>query len=305
MSTVKSIKWLLSDAKAVDLWIKHWLEQKSKERIKIPRLLEAMEYASLNGGKRIRAGLVCASNRISCQYSNKVSDDSAIAVAASVELLHAYSLVHDDLPAMDDSDLRRGIDSTHKKFDEATAILAGDALQTAAFEILTDPNLALTNSQKNKLIRCLSIAAGVSGMAGGQMLDLEAETRFFNIERVTQMQRLKTGSLITASVVMGGLVGGANTALIKALSNYSENLGVAFQIKDDLLDYEGNTAELGKPVGQDNIKGKASYIEHYGINGAVKKAEEFAEKACDSLQDYWQHAKELQSLAKLVIKRTY
>ena len=305
MNMVEPLKWLLSDAKAVDNWIKHWLEKKSSNIIKIPRLLQAMEYASLNGGKRVRAGLVCASNRMACHYSNKVSEDSAVSVAASVELLHAYSLVHDDLPSMDDSDLRRGLQSTHKKFDEATAILAGDALQTAAFEILTEQNLALTDTQKIKLIRYLSIAAGVSGMAGGQMLDLEAETELYNIERVTQMQQLKTGSLITASVIMGGIVGGANTSLIKALSRYSENLGVAFQIKDDLLDYQGSTVELGKPVGQDNIRGKASFIEHYGINGAIKKAEEFAEKACESLQDYHQHAMELQSLAKLVINRTY
>ncbi len=302
---VVPLKWMLSDAKAVDVWIKHWLEKKSKDLIKIPKLLEAMEYASLNGGKRMRAGLVCASNRIACNYSNEVSENSAVVVAASVELLHAYSLVHDDLPSMDDSDLRRGIPSTHRKFDEATAILTGDALQTAAFEILTERDLALTNSQKIKLVRCLSTAAGVSGMVGGQMLDLDAETTFYDIERVTQLQRLKTGSLITASVVMGGVVGGANTDLIKALTNYSENIGIAFQIKDDLLDYQGSTAEVGKPVGQDNKKGKASYIEHYGINGAIKKAEEFAEKACDCLRDYQQHAMELHSLAKLVINRTY
>ena len=142
-------------------------------------------------------------------------------------------------------------------------------------------------------------------MAGGQMLDLEAETSSYNIELVTQMQRLKTGSLIKASVVMGGIVGGANAALIESLSNYSENLGIAFQIKDDLLDYQGSMVELGKPVGQDNIRGKASYIQHYGINGSLEKAKEFAKKACDSLQDYHQHAMELHSLAKLVIARAY
>lgn len=299
------LTWLASDAKDVDIWIKQWLARKSRQKIKIPRLIEAMEYASLNGGKRMRAGLVCASNRLACNYLNKVPAKSVVAVAASVELLHAYSLVHDDLPAMDDSDLRRGMKSTHKKFDEATAILAGDALQTAAFEILTERNLALTNAQKIKLTRCLSHAAGVSGMAGGQMLDLEAETLSYNIKRVTQMQRLKTGSLIKASVVMGGIVGGANAALIESLSNYSENLGIAFQIKDDLLDYQGSMVELGKPVGQDNIRGKASYIQHYGINGSLEKAKEFAKKACDSLQDYHQHAMELHSLAKLVIARAY
>ena len=299
------LDWLISDARTVDIWIKRWFKQKSEELITVPILLAAMEYACLNGGKRVRAGLVCASNRMASCYFNKNSESAALAVAAAVELLHSYSLIHDDLPAMDDSDLRRGKKSTHKEFDEATAILAGDALQTAAFEILTEQKLKLTSSQKVKLVSHLSVAAGVSGMAGGQMLDLEAEAKFFDIECVRNMQLLKTGSLITASVVMGGVVGGADNVMIKALSNYSENLGIAFQIKDDLLDYQGSTSQLGKPVQQDNSRGKASYIEHYGVDGASKKAKEFVEKACDSLQDYEQHAKELYSIAKLIIKRTY
>ena len=137
----ESLEWLLSDAKAVDGWIKKWLYQKSDEAILAPRLLAAMEYASLNGGKRMRAGLVCASARMAHKYSHKNTADAAIGVAVAVEFLHAYSLVHDDLPAMDDADLRRGIASTHKKFDEATAILAGDALQTASFEVLCEPQL--------------------------------------------------------------------------------------------------------------------------------------------------------------------
>ena len=301
----ESLEWLLSDAKAVDGWIQKWLCKKSGESILAPRLLAAMEYASLNGGKRMRAGLVCASARIADKYSNKNTLDVAIGVAAAVEFLHAYSLVHDDLPAMDDSDLRRGIASTHKKFDEATAILVGDALQTASFEVLCEPQLGLLAEQKIELIGCLSMAAGVSGMAGGQMLDLEAETKSYDINEVTQMQSLKTGALITASAVMGGIVGGGDSSLIKALSNYAENLGIAFQITDDLLDYRGSKTQLGKPVGQDNIRGKASYVGHYGLDGAAKKAQELAEKASDSLQDYQEHAIQLYSLAKFTINRTY
>ncbi len=301
----ESLEWLLSDAKAVDGWIKNWLYQKSDGSILAPRLIAAMEYASLNGGKRMRAGLVCASARMARKYSHKNTADAAIGVAAAVEFLHAYSLVHDDLPAMDDADLRRGIASTHKKFDEATAILAGDALQTASFEVLCEPQLGLLAQQRIELIGCLSMAAGVSGMAGGQMLDLEAETKSYDITEVTQMQALKTGALITASAVMGGIVAGGDKSLIKALFNYGENLGIAFQITDDLLDYQGSETQLGKPVGQDNIRGKASYVEHYGLDGAAKKAQEFAEKACDSLQDYQGHAIQLHSLAKFTINRTH
>ena len=301
----ESLEWLLSDAKAVDGWIKNWLYQKSDGSILAPRLLAAMEYASLNGGKRMRAGLVCASARMAHKYSHKNTADAAIGVAVAVEFLHAYSLVHDDLPAMDDADLRRGIASTHKKFDEATAILAGDALQTASFEVLCEPQLGLLAQQRMELIGCLSMAAGVSGMAGGQMLDLEAETKSYDITEVTQMQALKTGALITASAVMGGIVAGGDKSLIKALFNYAENLGIAFQITDDLLDYQGSETQLGKPVGQDNIRGKASYVEHYGLDGAAKKAQEFAEKACDSLQDYQEHAIQLHALAKFTINRTH
>ena len=268
-------------------------------------MLAAMEYASLNGGKRIRAGLVCASSRMANYYSNKNTNYEAVSVAAAVEFLHAYSLVHDDLPAMDDSDLRRGIESTHKKFDEATAILAGDALQAAAFEILVEQKLRLPDQKKVELVRCLAMAAGAFGMAGGQMLDLEAETRTYNIHEVTQMQDLKTGALIKASAVMGGITGGGDPSFLKALFNFAENLGIAFQITDDLLDYQGNTIQLGKPVGQDNIRGKGSYVGHYGLDGAIEKAKEFAEKACDSLQEYQEHAIQLRSLAEFTINRKH
>ena len=265
-------------------------------------LVESMRYATMNGGKRLRACLVLAAARLA---GGGQLPDGVMHVAAAVECLHAYSLVHDDLPAMDDSGLRRGIASTHKKFDEATAILAGDALQTASFEVLCEPQLGLLAEQKIELIGCLSMAAGVSGMVGGQMLDLEAETKSYDINEVTQMQALKTGALITASAVMGGIVADGDKSLIKALSNYAENLGIAFQITDDLLDYRGNETQLGKPVGQDNIRGKASYVGHYGLDGAAKKAQEFAEKACDSLQDYQEHAIQLHSLAKFTINRTH
>ena len=238
-------------------------------------------------------------------FRSKNTKDEAISVAAAVEFLHAYSLVHDDLPAMDNSDLRRGIESTHKKFGEATAILAGDALQTAAFEVLVEQKLKLSNTKKAELVRILSKAAGALGMVEGQMLDLDGETRPYDINEVTKMQDLKTGALIKASAVMGGITGGGDLSFINALFNYAENLGIAFQITDDLLDYQGNATQLGKPVGQDNIRGKASYVGHYGLDGATKKAKEFAEKACDSLQEYQEHASQLRSLAKFTINRKH
>ena len=301
----ETLEWLLLDANAVDSWIRKWFHQKSDKVALTPRLLEAMEYASLNGGKRIRAGIVCASVRMANHYSHKNTKDEAISVAAAVEFLHAYSLVHDDLPAMDNSDLRRGIESTHKKFGEATAILAGDALQTAAFEVLVEQKLKLSNTKKAELVRILSKAVGALGMVEGQMLDLDGETRPYDINEVTKMQDLKTGALIKASAVMGGITGGGDLSFINALFNYAENLGIAFQITDDLLDYQGDATQLGKPVGQDNVRGKASYVEHYGLDGATKKAKEFAEKACDSLQEYQEHASQLRSLAKFTINRKH
>ncbi len=299
------LEWLAFDAKAVDGWIDKWFQLKSDKRIIAANLIEAMAYASLNGGKRMRAGLVCASARLAAKYSDRHPENQAIIVAAAVEFLHAYSLVHDDLPAMDDADLRRGVASTHKKFDEATAILAGDALQTAAFEVLSGPELELSFEKKLELVGSLSQAAGVSGMAGGQMLDLEAENKLFDISQVTEMQFLKTGALITASAVMGGITGGADSSMLSALTRYSKNLGIAFQIADDLLDYRGSAMQVGKPVGQDSIRGKASYVEHFGLDGATKKAEEFVEKACESLHDYAEHAIQLRSIANFTINRSY
>ena len=299
------LEWLAFDAKAVDGWIDKWFQLKSDKRIIAANLIEAMAYASLNGGKRMRAGLVCASARLATKYSDRHPENQAIIVAAAVEFLHAYSLVHDDLPAMDDADLRRGVASTHKKFDEATAILAGDALQTAAFEVLSGPELELSFEKKLELVGSLSQAAGVSGMAGGQMLDLEAENNLFDISQVTEMQFLKTGALITASAVMGGITGGADSSMLSALTRYSKNLGIAFQIADDLLDYRGSAMQVGKPVGQDSIRGKASYVEHFGLDGATKKAEEFVEKACESLHDYAEHAIQLRSIANFTINRSY
>ena len=229
------------------------------------RLTASMRYATMNGGKRLRACLVMAAGRLA---SGGEAGSGLIEVAASVECLHAYSLIHDDLPAMDDSDTRRGNPACHIAFDEATAILAGDALQTLAFELLAMPRTHADGGVRAALVMALARAAGLDGMAGGQMLDLEAETRPMVLDEVRQMQAMKTGALIQFAAVAGGIHGQADEAMQAALERYSRDLGLAFQIADDLLDYDSDSATLGKPAGQDADRGKASFVVLMGLEQA-------------------------------------
>ena len=233
------------------------------------RLAAAMRYATMNGGKRLRACLVMAAGRLA---GGGAAQDGLIEVAASVECLHAYSLIHDDLPAMDDSDTRRGNPACHIAFDEATAILAGDALQTLAFELLAAPKTHADGGVRAALVAALANAAGLDGMAGGQMLDLEAETRPMVLDEVRQMQAMKTGALIQFAAVAGGIHGKAEPAMQTALERYSRDLGLAFQIADDLLDYDSDSATLGKPAGQDADRGKASFVVLMGLEPARQAA---------------------------------
>ena len=233
------------------------------------RLAAAMRYATMNGGKRLRACLVMAAGRLA---GGGAAQDGLIEVAASVECLHAYSLIHDDLPAMDDSDTRRGNPACHIAFDEATAILAGDALQTLAFELLAAPKTHADCGVRAALVAALANAAGLDGMAGGQMLDLEAETRPMVLDEVRQMQAMKTGALIQFAAVAGGIHGKAEPAMQTALERYSRDLGLAFQIADDLLDYDSDSATLGKPAGQDADRGKASFVVLMGLEPARQAA---------------------------------
>ena len=245
------------------------------------RLAAAMRYATMNGGKRLRACLVMAAGRLA---GGGAAQDGLIEVAASVECLHAYSLIHDDLPAMDDSDTRRGNPACHIAFDEVTAILAGDALQTLAFELLAAPKTHADGGVRAALVAALASAAGLDGMAGGQMLDLEAETRPMVLDEVRQMQAMKTGALIQFAAVAGGIHGKAEPAMQAALERYSRDLGLAFQIADDLLDYDSDSATLGKPAGQDADRGKASFVVLMGLEPARQAASELisgAEAALD------------------------
>jgi farnesyl diphosphate synthase len=268
------------------------------------RLSAAMRYAVLNGGKRMRAALVMGAARLmQGGTEDAVLDRRMLRVAAAVECLHAYSLVHDDLPAMDDAATRRGQPSTHLAFDEATAILAGDALQTMAFEILAHPLTHPDPAVRVALVMELAQAAGAAGMAGGQMLDIEAEATSFDLEQTKTMQMMKTGALISCAVVSGGLVGGADSQLLTALRAYARQLGLAFQIADDLLDYRGDATVLGKPAGQDAVRGKAGFVTLMGYEQAAAAAQQMIDAANAALMPWQNTAGYLQNLATFAITR--
>lgn len=263
-------------------------------------LYDAMRYACLNGGKRLRPFLVVNSARLF-----DVPDARALRVAAAIELIHCYSLVHDDLPAMDDDDLRRGRPTTHIQFDEATAILAGDALQALAFEILADPASHDDADVRCELITELARAAGGDGMVGGQVIDLAAETggRSFTLDDIKRLQQMKTGRLIAFSCRAGAILGRASPEARSALDDYAAALGLAFQIADDLLDAEGNEAEVGKKVGKDAAAGKATFISVMGAEESRKTAENLALQAAEHLDLFSTKADLLKDVARFVVER--
>ena len=263
------------------------------------RVFEAMRYSSLGGGKRLRAFFVLAGATLF-----KVGALPALRTASAIEFLHAYSLIHDDLPAMDDDDLRRGKPSCHKQFDEATAILAGDALQALAFEVLAHEDTHGDASVRSHLVSDLARAAGAHGMVGGQMLDLLAETRpDLSIGAITRLQRLKTGALISFSCTAGAILGKASDPLRNALSAYAHDVGLAFQIADDLLDIEGTAAELGKTPGKDAAAGKATFVSILGLERARAQADLLARQAAAHLEPFGEAADLLRQAAKFVVAR--
>jgi len=262
------------------------------------RLAEAMRYATLGGGKRLRAFLV-----MECAALFGVAETCAARVAASVEMLHAYSLVHDDLPAMDDDDLRRGKPSTHKAFDEATAILAGDALQTRAFEVLAEPDTHSDPLARCELVMALGAASGARGMAGGQMIDMLAEGQTLDGPAITRLQALKTGRLIQYSAEAGAILGRASAQRRHLVAAYGRDLGAAFQIADDLLDVEGTQEETGKTMGKDEAAGKATMVSILGVESARAHAEMLASQAAAHLDSFGERAASLQALAAFVVQR--
>lgn len=263
------------------------------------RVFEAMRYAALAPGKRLRPFLVLASAQL---FS--VARRSALQAACAVEMVHAYSLVHDDLPAMDDSDLRRGRPTVHKAFDEATAVLAGDGLLTLAFEVLAQPDTHGDPAVRCELVSALAVAAGCNGMVGGQMFDLIAENRpELDIGAITRLQRLKTGALIAFSCEAGAILGKASTEARLALRGYAHDLGLAFQIADDLLDVEGSPDSTGKPVGQDVAAGKATFVSILGIERARAQAQVLVRQAVAHLDLFQERAELLREAARFVVDR--
>ena len=263
------------------------------------RLHEAMRYSTLSGGKRLRPFLVLESAGLF-----NVARSCALRVAAAVEMIHSYSLVHDDLPAMDDSALRRGRATTHVQYDEATAILAGDGLLTRAFEVLADPASHGDPQVRVELVAALAAAAGPAGMVGGQMFDLLAEhDSSLDIGAITRLQRLKTGELIAFSSVAGAILGKAPPTARQALAAYAHDLGLAFQIADDLLDAEGDAAEVGKDVGKDADAGKATFVSILGLDRARDQAMLLADQAAGHLDAFKEKAEMLRQVARFVVTR--
>jgi farnesyl diphosphate synthase len=263
------------------------------------RLHQAMRYATLGGGKRLRPFLAVASADLF-----EVPRARSVRVGAAIELIHGYSLVHDDLPAMDDAMTRRGRPSCHRQFDEATAILAGDALQTLAFAMLVDAATHPEPGVRCALVAGLAAAAGPQGMCGGQMIDLVAEGRALDLEQILELQRLKTGALIGYACEAGALLGGGSEAAREALRGYAADLGLAFQIQDDLLDVTGDAEIAGKDLGRDAAAGKATVVALLGVAASRRRLEQLRSSALAHLDRLEGNTAELRAVFDFVISRS-
>ena len=264
------------------------------------RLVDAIRYSSLGGGKRLRPFLVVASSAVF-----GVPRQAALLAGAALECIHCYSLIHDDLPAMDNSDLRRGRPTLHKVYDDATAILAGDALLTIAFDIITRDEIHKDPTVRLLLTRALARASGIGGMVGGQMLDLAGEGRFGDREvvDVARLQQMKTGALLRFGCVAGAILGQASQKEYQALDDFGRALGEAFQIADDLLDVEGDAAALGKQTGQDAALGKTTFVTQLGIDGAKQRLRDLLARADSALSIFGVKADVLRAAARFVAER--
>ncbi|OYX65098.1 MAG: farnesyl-diphosphate synthase [Sphingomonadales bacterium 32-64-17] len=262
------------------------------------RLVEAMRYAVIGGGKRVRPLLVVT---VAEMYG--ASRSAAIRAACALEAIHVYSLIHDDLPCMDDDDLRHGKPTVHKAFDEATAVLAGDSLHALAFELLADERVSCDPFIRAELVRALATASGHKGMAGGQMMDLAAESEDFDLHTVTRLQQLKTGALLMAAVEMGAILGKLPDEGRGHLRNYARDIGLAFQIADDLLDHEGDEELAGKALRKDEGQGKATFVSLMGAKAARAQAHALSEQAIGHLAQHGKEADLLRALARFVVER--
>lgn len=261
-------------------------------------VIEAMRYSALSGGKRLRPFLT-----VECAGLFGVSAEAAMTTAAAIEFIHTYSLIHDDLPAMDDDDFRRGKPSCHKQFGEAAAILAGDGLLTFAFEVLANRRVHPDAQVRCDLIRTIAKAAGVRGMVGGQMMDLDAENQQLDADEIIRLQRLKTGEMFAVSCESGAILGKAPENLRSALRRFAHDMGLAFQITDDLLDVEGTREQTGKTVGKDVSAGKATLVSVLGVERAREQAQILSQQAKHYLRHFDKKADRLRTLADYVVSR--
>ncbi len=262
------------------------------------RLVEAMRYAAIDGGKRVRPLLLAAT-------ADMFGVDRAAAIRAgcAVEAIHVYSLIHDDLPCMDDDDLRHGRATLHRQYDEATAVLAGDALHALAFELLSDIRISGDPFIRADLIATLATASGMGGMAGGQMMDMAAQDEDYDLQAITRLQQMKTGALLAASVEMGAILGKIPDEGRGNLRNYARDIGLAFQIADDLLDVEGNATRAGKALRKDDAQGKQTFVTLMGVDGARNQARALADQAVGHLAGYGPDAALLNALAQFIVER--
>lgn len=264
------------------------------------RLVEAMRYAAINGGKRVRPLLLTATAELF-----GVDRNCAIRAGCAVEAIHVYSLIHDDLPCMDDDDLRHGKPTLHKHYDEATAVLAGDSLHALAFEILSDADTSGDPFTRAELISTLATASGMSGMAGGQMMDIVADESDYDLQAITRLQQLKTGALLSASVEMGAILGRIAPEGRAHLRFYARDIGLAFQIADDLLDVEGDVGKAGKALRKDDSQGKQTFVTLMGADGARNQARALVDQAIGHLAHYGSEADLLRTLARFIVERDH
>jgi len=265
------------------------------------RLHAAMRYATLEGGKRVRPLLTFAAGEVAQGRPERLE-----VAAAAVELMHAYSLVHDDLPCMDDDVLRRGKPTLHVEYDEATALLVGDALQSLAFQLLAEHPLADDARVQLEMVKLLAVAAGSRGMAGGQQIDLEAVGKALTVPELESMHIHKTGALIRAAVLLGAACGGGqDAALRERLDQYAKNVGLAFQVVDDLLDHDASTATLGKTAGKDSRQGKPTYVSAMGLARARELAQELRHNALQAVEPLGAPARRLRELADFIVLRKF
>ncbi len=262
------------------------------------RLVEAIRYACIGGGKRLRPLLLVATAEL-----HGVAREQALRASLAVEAMHVYSLIHDDLPCMDDDDLRHGKPTVHKAFDETTAVLAGDALQAMAFELLADPITSGDPFTRSELVLVLAQATGISGMVGGQALDMAAEDQYFDLPAVTRLQSLKTGALLSAAVEMGAVLGKVQPEGRSHLRGYARDIGLAFQIADDLLDHAGDADALGKAAGKDQAAGKATFVGLLGAERAREQAQMLVDQAISHLAQHGTEADLLREIARFIVER--